>query len=241
MIRAFLFDLDYTLLPYSCPQNEMLEVLLGSLAGYFSEWVHPDRFIPAIMKGIEAMDRNRSGSISNLELLSSAFTSLVDVPRERLEQSLVDYWRTEANSLERLTRPSSYPRRIMDWLFKHDVEVVIATGFQAPLNAAELRLKWAGIPVTDYDYRFIATWDNMHASKPHHEYYQEVVSHIDRNAEDCLFVGDDWDSEIIPTSSLGIPSYWVVDLGTELPERLELLSGYGQLPQLYEWITSLNL
>ena len=75
-------------------------------------------------------------------------------------------------------------KKIMDELFKRGVDVSIATGFQAPLVAAELRLRWAGIPAAEYDYKFIATWDNMHASKPHNDYYKEILSHVKRNAED---------------------------------------------------------
>jgi FMN phosphatase YigB (HAD superfamily) len=241
MIRAYLFDLDDTLLPYDVPRDESLQALLASLAAHFSQWIDPDHFIPAFMKGVQAMDENRGGSLTNLEVFTGAFSTLVDFPADRCEQAVVDFYRTEANKLRYRVRPSSYARAIMDWLFKNDAEVAIATGFQAPVIAAELRLGWAGIPVTDYRYSFIATWDNMHASKPHLQYYQEVLDHIAADATQCLFVGDDWDNEIVPATNLGIRSFWLVTAERECPEELELLSGHGQLRQLYEWITALKM
>lgn len=239
MIKSFIFDLDDTLLPYSCSREEFDEALIGSFAAYISQWVHPDQSIPAIIKGIEAIRKNRSDISTNFEVFSSTFLSHVDFPEDKLKNAGINYYQTEVANLKHLTDPSSYARDIMDLLFQNDFEVVIATGFHAPREAAELRLGWAGIPVTDYDYTFIATWDNMHTCKPHLEYYKEILDHIDRDAGECLFIGDSWEFEIIPATKLGILSYWVVESGTEIPENLELLAGFGQLPQLYDWITNL--
>lgn len=239
MIKSLLFDLDETLLPYSSPQEEWQNAFIESFTKYFSQWIHPDHFIPALIKSYEAMDENRGSSSTNLEIFSNTFSSLTDIPADKAKEFMIDYFHTEAKNLEYLVNPSLYTQKIMDWSFQNGFEVVIATGFQAPLAAAELRLGWAGIPVTDYDYKFIATWDNMHASKPHLEFYQEILSHIDRNGDECLFVGDDWESEIVPATTLGIRSYWVVDPNTKIPEDLELLSGYGQLPNLCEWLKNL--
>jgi HAD superfamily hydrolase (TIGR01549 family) len=239
MINSFLFDLDDTLLPYAFSQEVMIEALIESGANFYSQWIPPDQYIPAFAKSLEAMDDNRRGNLTNFEEMSTTFSSIVDFPVENIKQAAIDYYQTEFNNLKYLANPSSFAREIMDLFFKYDSEVVIATGFQAPRVAAEVRLDWAGIPVTDYDYRFIATWDNMHSSKPHIEFYQEILDHIDREAGECLFVGDSWEDEIIPATKLGILSYWVVDPTTEIPEDLDLLAGYGQLAQLHEWLLNL--
>jgi HAD superfamily hydrolase (TIGR01549 family) len=236
MIKSFLFDLDDTLLPYSCSQEEMLDVIVGLFASYYSQWIHPDQSVPAFIKSVEAMDEMKGEPSTNLEVYSKTFSSLVDFPKEEVGQSAIGFYLSESIKLKDLTAPSEYARKIMDLLFRKNLEVVIATGFQAPMVAAEIRLGWAGIPVTDYDYSFICTWDNMHASKPHLEFYQEVLDHIGRDPNECLYVGDSWEHEIVPSSKLGMKSYWVVESIERPPEEIQHLLGFGQLSQFYEWL-----
>jgi HAD superfamily hydrolase (TIGR01549 family) len=236
MIKSYLFDLDDTLLPYSCSQEEILEVIVNLFASYYAQKIHPEQSVPAFIKSVEAMDEKREELSTNLEVYSRTFSSLVDFPKEKVGQSAIDFYLSEATKLKDLTAPSEYARKIMDLLFQENLEVVIATGFQAPMVAAEIRLGWAGIPVTDYDYSFISTWDNMHASKPHLEFYQEILDHIDRDPNECIYVGDSWEDEIVPSSKLGMKTYWVVESTQEPPEELPQLLGFGLLSQFYEWL-----
>ncbi len=241
MLRSLLLDLDHTLLPYSCNLEEVWKAMIKSMAGYFSQWVPPDLFVQATLAGIEAMDSNRGEGPSNFELFSSTFSSFVDVPPDEMEKRTNDYWETEFMALQHLAIPSPHARALVTWAIENDLEVVIATGFQAPRIAAEQRLKWADIPASEFDYRFIATWHDMHASKPHPEFYEEILAHIGRKPDECLFVGDSWEEEIVPATGVGIPSYWIVEEGTRPPEEVELLMGFGQLPDLLAWLKANKL
>jgi FMN phosphatase YigB (HAD superfamily) len=236
MIRCLLFDLDHTLLPYSLSLEELEEPWLDAIATYFAHLVTPDVFKPAFMAGIEAMDSNRGGGPTNFETFTRALCSRIDISPSQLEKMIDGYFETEFPKFKYSAKPSVYARSIMSLSFESDIEVVIATGFQAPLGAAELRLGWAGVPASEYSYKFIATWNNMHASKPHPEFYEEILGHIDRKAEECLMIGDNWEGEIVPATKIGIPSWWIEKQGKEPPRGLALLMGIGQLQDLYEWL-----
>ena len=47
-----------------------------------------------------------------------------------------------------------------------------------PHQAVEARLAWAGVPVTEYPYTLVTSYENMHAAKPHQAYYQEILAKI---------------------------------------------------------------
>lgn len=236
MIRCLLFDLDHTLLPYSLSLEEMAESWNDSIATYFSHLATPDDFMPAFMAGIEAMDSNRGGGPTNDETFTLAFRSRIDITPFQLEKMMDGYFETEFPKFKCFARPSVYARRILSLSFENDIEVVIATGFQAPLAVAELRLGWAGVPASEFNYKFIATSHNMHASKPHPEFYEEILGHIDIKAEECLMIGDDWEGEIVPATKIGIPSWWIEEQGVEPPDGITLLRGIGKLRDLYEWL-----
>lgn len=236
MIRCLLFDLDHALLPYSRSVEEMMEPWLDAVTTYFAPLVSPDVFTPAFMAAIEAMDSNKGGGPTNDETFTRALCSRIDISPVQLEKMMDDYFETEYPKFKSFVRPSIYARRIMNLSVENGIEVAIATGFQAPLAVAELRLGWAGVPVSEYDYKFIATSHNMHASKPHPEFYEEILDHIDRKAEECLMIGDDWEGEILPATKIGIPSWWIEEQGVEPPKALSLLMGIGLLRDLYEWL-----
>jgi FMN phosphatase YigB (HAD superfamily) len=238
MLKSLLLDLDETILPYSCSFEEVMGSLVKSMTGYFSHLVPPDLFVQAFMAGVDAIDSNRDEGPSNFEVFARTFCASVEMSPDEMEKLGIDYYENAFMEMQHLTRPTPYARTLMTWAFESDFEVVIATGWQAPLIAAEQRLRWAGVPASEFDYRFIADWHNMHASKPHPEFYQEILEHVGRQPDECLFVGDDWEVEIMPATGIGIPSYWIVDEGTTPPEALELLMGVGQLPDLLAWLNT---
>jgi len=235
MIDTVLFDLDQTLLPYA-DFERFGECLFASFVECFADRMRPDLFMPAFMKGVEAMDANRRSGPTNTEAFGGAFCPMAGLSPEVAKEAFAEFYATWFPGLREHTRPSPEARPLLTWLLAHGYRIAIATGFQTSLAGLEERLRWADVPISDFPYSFLPTADNMHASKPHPEYYEEILEHLGRRPHQCLMVGDGWGEDIVSPASIGIFAYWVND-GCETPaDRPRLLLGQGTLSDFRRWL-----
>jgi FMN phosphatase YigB (HAD superfamily) len=236
MFKAILFDLDDTLLKNS--MATFAPALSHSFTCYMAHLIPTEHIIPALESAIQAMDANEGGGPTNEEVFSAVFYPAVGYELEDLASLVERFYAEEFPKLRYLTRPLPEARLVIEWAFKRGLEVAIATGMQLPRTAVEQRLEWAGVPVTEFDYALLTTWSNMHASKPHPGYYHEVLAHLGRQPDECLMVGDDWEQDIIPATSVGIPSYWIAEPDDQPPKQRILHVGQGTLSDLLVWLRS---
>jgi FMN phosphatase YigB (HAD superfamily) len=82
----------------------------------------------------------------------------------------------------------------------------------------------------------------MHATKARPAYYHEILSILDREPQECLMVGDDWQRDMVPAARAGIPVYYVRGPGSSISPAARfpggdplpdgLLTGSGSLEEL---------
>ena len=87
-----------------------------------------------------------------------------------------------------------------------------------------------------FSYDLITNYENMHAAKPHPEYYVEILEFLDCPAEQALMVGDDWKRDVEPAASLGINVFWVCEAQDEIPDPAVPIVGNGSLADLACWL-----
>jgi len=210
--------------------------LLQAVVDYVGDLIPPERLTSALAHGIQAMDANTGNGPSNADVFWAAFCPVVEDTSVALKDLLTRFYLEEFSTLRRLTRPVPYARSVVGLCFECGLQVVIASGMQVPLSATEQPLEWADVPVGDFEYAFVTGSENMHASKPHAAYYLEVLSHIAMRPADCLMVGDSWEDDIAPATSVGIPSYWIAEPGQLRPSDAVSLIGQGTLTDLFAWL-----
>jgi FMN phosphatase YigB (HAD superfamily) len=82
-----------------------------------------------------------------------------------------------------------------------------------PAVATHQRIQWAGLEPEDFD--TVSTYENSRATKPHGEYYQEILDRMGWDAARCLMVGNDVGDDMAPALALGMKA-WFLD---EYPEN----------------------
>lgn len=230
MLKAVLFDLDDTLLGNS--MDSFLPAYFQALTRYLDHLVPPERLIAQLMHATKAMDANHNMHFTNEEAFASAFYPALKPDRSTLERIFQRFYAEEFPKLQSLTRRRREARSLVEWALERGLQVAVATNPLFPRVAVEQRLAWAGVSIDDFSYALVTTYENMHATKSHPAYYREILSRLERRPRECLMVGDSWEMDVLPASSVGLQIYWVAD-EDELPAQDVPLVGRGSLGQLW--------
>jgi HAD superfamily hydrolase (TIGR01549 family) len=241
MFKAILFDLDDTLLANSI--ETFIPAYFQALGEYVAHLIPPERLVSEIMRATRAMEQNDGTGLTNQETFASVFYPAVGYKQEELEPVFAKFYTNEFPKLRNLTQPIPEARLLVEWAFGRGLQVVIATNPVFPHLAIEQRLDWANVPVTEFDYALVTSYENTHATKASPAYYEEVVAQLDCEPKECLMVGDDWERDMMPAATAGIPIYWITkpnDTLLPIPPMQKIkggvLVGQGTLESLWDWI-----
>jgi HAD superfamily hydrolase (TIGR01549 family) len=230
MFEAVLFDLDDTLL--GNPMDTFVPAYFQALTRYLDNLVPPERLITHMMEATEAMSANRSQELTNEEAFASVFYPLLGEDRATVESAFQQFYAQHFPRLRGLTSKRPEARSLVGSALDHGMQVAIATNPMFPRIAVEERLAWAGVPVEQFDYALVTTYENMHATKPHLAYYREILERLGQRPDKCLMVGDSWKMDIAPASSVGLRVFWVTT-DNEPPAAPVSLVGQGSLADLW--------
>ncbi len=241
MLKAILFDLDDTLLVNS--METFIPAYFQALTLHVAHLIPPERLISELLRATRAMETGDGTGPTNEEAFADVFFPALGYDPDELKPVFEQFYAEEFPKLRALTRPVPEARPLIESVCEHGLQVAIATNPMFPRSAIEQRLEWAGIPVTEFDYALVTTYENMHATKAHPAYYREIVTRLGRQPGECLMVGDDWERDIAPAASVGIPVYWIAepdDAPPSLPphrgDKRGVLVGQGTLADLWEWL-----
>ena len=232
-IRALLLDLDNTLL-----RNDMetfVPAYLAALSEHVADHFPKETFIQHLMRATNAMFTNTDTTRTNMEVFDEAFFPAIGRTRRELEPLFDEFYALRFPQLRGLTRPDPAARPLVEWAFAQGFQVVVATNPLFPRTAIEQRLEWAGVPVEEFPYDLVTSYEDMHATKPHPAYFLEIARRLGRQPEECLMVGDDWRLDIQPAAAAGMEVYWIAGPGQQPPAEEPALAGFGDLAAFSRW------
>ncbi|MDW7673612.1 MAG: HAD family hydrolase [Bacillota bacterium] len=204
--KAVLFDLDGTLLPLDT--EEFLKQYLKLLAGKVAHLIEPEVFITKLLSSTEVMVANSCGNKTNEEVFMEDFLPKLGTKQIEIMGLIDDFYRNEFKVIKKVASPIKESREIVKFLINKGIAVVLASNPVFPLVAFEERMKWAGIE--DLPFQFVTSFEIMHFCKPNIGYYEEILSKLQLNAEDCLMVGNDAQEDLV-AGKLGIKTFLVND------------------------------
>jgi HAD superfamily hydrolase (TIGR01549 family) len=230
-LNTILFDLDNTLLINN--MDSFIPAYLKLISSYAAELYDPRRFVQEMLAATEVMSANTDPAVSNETAFWDEFSRLTGWDRADMIPFFARFYETQFDTLQRLTRPRPEARALVEWAFDVGHRVVIATNPVFPQIATEKRLTWARLGVEEFDYALVTTYENMHATKPHREYYDEILEHVGCAPAQALMVGDDRQLDIEPAGAVGIRTY-LVDSPDDHGGNPD--SGQGPLSALRAWL-----
>lgn len=205
-LQAVLFDLDDTLLGNS--MNRFLPAYFDSIQQYAAPR-YGDDFLQQMQQATHAMIATPDPQRTNAERFWQAMSRLTDVTAAEAIPFFTKYYAEMYPALRETIDFRPQARQVVDYCFAQGWQVVIATNPLFPQTAIEQRLAWADVPVTDYDYALVTTYENMHAAKPTPAYYTEILARIDCAPANAVMVGDSVENDMQPSQALGMPCFWM--------------------------------
>lgn len=235
MIRTILFDLDDTLLSNNV--DIFMQRYFGLLSAYAGQKFDESVFMPNLIQSTRAMIQNTDPGLTNAEIFWAAFEELTGGRRADLEPFFDVFYEKEFMQLKSSTSLRPAAARLVQEAIDRDLLVVVATNPLFPRVAIEQRLEWAGLPISEFDFALVTTYENMHAAKPQPAYYREILARLGVEPRQALMVGDDWRNDISPSAKVGLFSYWIAP-DDATPIDPALISGHGSLDALADKVAN---
>jgi FMN phosphatase YigB (HAD superfamily) len=216
--------------------ERFLPTYLSALSEHMADFAPPETFVRHLLSATDAMLSDGHPDRTNMEVFNAAFFPALGRTREEMEPFFDAFYATRFAQLRTLTRPKPAARPLLNWAFDRGLQVAVATNPLFPRTAIDQRLEWAGVPVEDYPYHLVTSYEDMHAAKPHTAYFLEVANRLDRRVEECVMVGDDWEMDIRPALEVGMWAYWIAGPQRTPPGDEAAPVGQGSLADFARWI-----
>jgi HAD superfamily hydrolase (TIGR01549 family) len=231
---TLLLDLDDTLLHNHI--DEFLPAYLQLLSHELEPYAPPERMVAQLLSATRAMAANQRPDCTLKQIFEAAFYPPLGLMPEDLQEVLQRFYEGKFPSLQSLTRPKPEAVRLVQAAFERGYQVAVATNPLFPRRAIEHRLAWAELPVDQYPFDLISSYETFHFSKPNPAYFAEILGRLNWPDGGIVMVGDDWKRDIQDASQLGLATYWLSNGGALSDKKVQMPSGRGELGQLLDWI-----
>jgi FMN phosphatase YigB (HAD superfamily) len=205
MTHTVLIDLDDTLLIN--PMDRFLPAYFQRLGDYLSDLVPPDRMLAALMTGTRAMLKNDDPTTRLERKFADIYYPELELDEIELRERIHNFYTQIFPQLEPLTQVNPGAREFVAHLFANGYEVVIATNPLFPMSAIEARLRWARLPVDEFDFSIVTSYENFHFTKPNPAYFTEILGLLGRPLTEAVMIGNDTAADLDPASLLEMPVF----------------------------------
>ncbi|TFH35366.1 MAG: HAD family hydrolase [Anaerolineales bacterium] len=227
MIRAVLIDLDDTLLGNKMEQ--FLPVYFQKLGEYLSDRIDPAQMLTELLAGTQQMLLNLDPTCTLERAFSQHFYPAIGFEEEPMRLHIERFYREVFPSLKAGTAGRPAARAFIDRLQERGLDIVVATNPLFPRIAIEERLRWAGTPAAEIPFSIVTSYEQFHFTKPHPEYYAEILGRLGLPPQDTVMIGNDPAADLAPARLLGMATFHL----SEEPEQ-----GYrgGNFTQVLSWL-----
>lgn len=233
MLNTILFDLDGTLLPMDMKLFEKL--YFGAMAETLADLTGPKELINNIWASTNAMVKNleyRTNEEVFMEDFEKRINGNLEAYKERFDKFYDDaFLKSKAAVVENKLIQES-----VKILKEKGYKIVIATNPLFPIKAIHHRIRWAGFEPSEFEY--ITHYEKNHYCKPQLEYYEEILKDINKEAYECMMVGNDVQEDLI-AGKLGMKTYLIKDHMLHRTEEHIIADYVGGYEDFYNFVAEL--
>ena len=203
MIRALLFDLDGTLVDID--GDAFLDAYVDELAHHLASVVDPAQFVDALMSAAAPLLTRPHRDETNREVLWAALAETLEVPLAKLTRGRDAFPHARLPLILPGGQAQEGAHAVIAAARRRGLSLAVATMPIYPLPVIRERLRRGGFEDIPWD--FIAN-EEMHAVKPHREFFHEVAERLGVSPDECLMVGNDYFQDIA-ARRYGLATYYI--------------------------------
>jgi len=234
---TLLLDLDNTLLNNHV--DTFIPAYLKVLSDYLSDIIDPKHMSQSLLFATQAMTANTRLDHTLKNVFDDSFYPAIGIPEDQLIQTLERFYGDIFPSLQKHTSPNPSAISLVKNAFERDYRVAIATNPLFPLTAINQRLLWAGLPVEEYPFALVPSYETFHFAKPNPVFFTEFLGQLGWEDNPVIMVGDDLVNDIEPSSLLGISSVWINNPHSSKASRNSPAKIIDDLSELLPWLDSI--
>lgn len=208
--KFILLDLDGTLirggnrLPFlhfiarALPRIKHFSESLSTPLGWQETW--------GLIKNVKrAMDHFHPVQ-TNYQRIIAVFEQALNLPNQQASEFVDRLFFDVFQNLKPHFSPMPGANAFLKWAKQEGYPLILATNPIWKREVVEMRMKWGEIDPEFFEW--ITTADELHACKPHLQYFEEVFKKIDADPRECFFVGNEIKMDL-PVTHLGTETYLI--------------------------------
>ncbi|MDD3966957.1 MAG: HAD family hydrolase [Candidatus Neomarinimicrobiota bacterium] len=203
MINTILFDLDGTVLPMDL--DAFMQRYFHEMGKMFHDMIDGRLLAKYVMESTSYMVSNLEDRL-NEDKFMARFSQLIGADITVYRKRFDAFYDTLFLNVRETTQQNDSMIKAIRLIKNKGYNAVLATNPLFPMKANHHRIRWAGLSPEDFSY--ISSFESNRYCKPNPEYYREVLSAIDRTADECMMVGNDA-LEDLAAAKLGIKTYLI--------------------------------
>lgn len=232
MSLTLLLDMDDTLLTND--MDRFLPAYLSSLSRHLSDRVAPERMLESLMAGTKAMVQKQLPAKRLADAFDEVFYPGIGHSKDQLITQIEDFYARVYPSLQSVTQARSDAVEFVEWAFAQGFTLAVATNPLFPRTAIEQRLEWAGLPVTQYPFTVVSSYETFHFAKPNPAFLAEMIAQLEWPDQPVIMVGNSLSEDIQPANVLGLPAFLLQP--SAAPDSLNS----GSFADLKKWLLTVT-
>ena len=234
MTPTILFDLDDTLLLNRT--DSFMPAYLQVLSGFLANRFKGDLLIQNLLFATQKMLANTRPDRTLEQVFDSYFYPALGIERSEIQSDLDEFYGEIFPTLRPLTSVRPEAIRLVERVFEQGYRVAVATNPLFPRTAILQRLSWAGLPVTDYPFHLVSSYENFHFAKPNPAYFAEILAQLGWPEGPAIMVGNDEQNDTLPAQSAGLATFLIREIEPSSSPEWDTPHFQGNFRDIAPWL-----
>lgn len=202
-VKWVFLDLDNTLWDFDANATEALKELFRRHNLHLHTDYHVDQFV-ALYQDVNAAywKRYERGEVTKEVLRAARFTDTFDAMGIPAAMQPVDVWQEYLEICPLMTLMMPNALNALEVLSKRFNLALLTNGFEATQRT---KIRASGI---EPYIKFMVTSETLGVAKPSVLFFEKALMEANCRAEEVVYLGDTWDTDVLGGVGAGILTYW---------------------------------
>jgi len=208
--KLIMFDLDGTL-GYLEGKERVDQFLLRLYSKKLSErfQIQEEKVRSVLMEVVSYIKSTPKLPKTVSEVMFNEISERLGVNECELREVTDDFYNNEFDEMKKRYKTLEGAKEAVEMAFHLSPKVAIATDSIVRRVGVLKRLEW--INLIHYPYCFITSADDNYATKPHLQFYKEILDKCNCDPHESIMIGNRIKNDIIPAKKLGILTIHIKD------------------------------